>query len=125
VLAQLLQWPSGVTAPVAERLLSRSIPELFRLGFFNCFCRFRGTNSDLARDLLLGDIEANTVIGRQYLARQATTLLKFAKSTTDAKLAALLVEKAADLKSQVDERYPPVDQSPRAPDVEPLEQRGR
>src|SRR4051794_22007100 len=72
-----------------------------------------------------GEIGANAVIGRQYLARQATTLLKFAKSTTDAKLAALLVEKAADLKSQVDESYPPADQSPRAPDVEPLEQRGR
>jgi hypothetical protein len=52
--------------------------------------------------------------------RQATTLLKFASSTTDARLAAVLIEKAADLKSQVDETKPPPDQSPRAPDVEPL-----
>jgi hypothetical protein len=50
--------------------------------------------------------------------RQATTLLKFANSTTDARLAAVLVEKAADLKSQVDETMLP-DQSPQAPDVEP------
>ena len=58
------------------------------------------------------------MIGRQYFARQATTLLKFAYSTTNAKLAAVLVEKAANLKSQVDETNPPPDQSPRAPDVE-------
>jgi hypothetical protein len=58
------------------------------------------------------------VIGRQYFVRQATTLLKFANSTTNAKLAAVLVEKAANLKSQVDETSPPPDQSPRAPDVE-------
>ena len=58
------------------------------------------------------------VIGRQYFARQAMTLLKFASSTTNAKLAAVLVEKAAELKSQVDETSPPPDRSPRAPDVE-------
>ncbi len=58
------------------------------------------------------------MIGRQYFARQATTLLKFANSTTNAQLAAVLVEKAAKLKSQVDETSPPPDQSPRAPDVE-------
>ena len=58
------------------------------------------------------------MIGRQYFARQATTLLKFANATTNAKLAAVLVEKAANLKSQVDETSPPPDQSPRAPDVE-------
>lgn len=62
-----------------------------------------------------------TVIGRQYFVRQATTLLKFASSTTNAKLAAVLVEKAADLKSKVDETKPPPDQSPRAPDVEPAD----
>lgn len=60
----------------------------------------------------------NIVIGRQYFTRQATTLLKFANSTTNAELAAVLVEKAANLKSQVDEASPPPDQSPRAPDVE-------
>ena len=59
------------------------------------------------------------MIGRQYFARQAKTLLEFANSTTNAKLAAVLVEKAADLKFQVDETIPPPDKSPRAPDVEP------
>jgi hypothetical protein len=49
------------------------------------------------------------------LARQAATLLKFAKATTDPKMAAGLVEKAAELKSQVDEAP---DKSPQAPDVE-------
>ena len=44
------------------------------------------------------------------------TLLKFAKSTANPELAAILVEKAADLKAQV-EASP--DRSPRAPDVEP------
>jgi hypothetical protein len=58
------------------------------------------------------------VIGRHYFTRQATTLLKFASSTTNAQLAAVLVEKAADLKSQVDETEPLRDQSPRPPDVE-------
>jgi hypothetical protein len=59
------------------------------------------------------------VIGKGYFVRQATTLLKFASSTMDPRLAAVLVEKAADLKSQVDETKPPPDKSPRAPDVEP------
>lgn len=56
--------------------------------------------------------------GRLYLTRQAATFLKFAKSTNDPKLAAFLVEKAADLKSQVEENKNP-DPSPQAPDVEP------
>ena len=47
--------------------------------------------------------------------RQATTLLKFAKTISDPKVAAGLVEKAADLKSKGDERPDP---SPRAPDIE-------
>lgn len=36
--------------------------------------------------------------GREYLNRQAATLLRFAKATTDPDMAAGLVEKAADLK---------------------------
>jgi hypothetical protein len=60
----------------------------------------------------------NIVTGRPYLTRQATTLLKFAQSTNDPKLAAFLVEKAADLKTQVEETEKP-DPSPVAPDVEP------
>jgi hypothetical protein len=59
-----------------------------------------------------------SVIGRNYFTRQATTLLKFAKSTTDANVAAALIEKAADLKSRVDESALP-DPTPLAPDIEP------
>jgi hypothetical protein len=58
------------------------------------------------------------VIGRQYFVRQAETLLKFAKSTNNPELSAVLIEKAADLKSQVDE-INAVDQSLAAPDIEP------
>ncbi len=58
------------------------------------------------------------VIGKQYFARQAMTLLRFANSTNNPELAAVLVEKAAKLKSQVDEASPSPDQSPYAPDVE-------
>jgi hypothetical protein len=64
------------------------------------------------------------VVGRSYFTRQATTLLKFAKSTSNPDLAAVLIEKAADLKSQVDETMPP-DPSPLAPDVEPVHQSPR
>jgi hypothetical protein len=58
------------------------------------------------------------VISRRYLRRQASTLIKFAKSTNDPELAAVLVVKAANLASQVDERMPPLDAGLRAPDVE-------
>ena len=58
------------------------------------------------------------MVDRQYLTRQATTLLKFAKSTNDPNVAAALIEKAADLKSKVDESILP-DPTPLAPDVEP------
>ena len=60
------------------------------------------------------------MIGRDYFARQAATVLKFAESTTDPNLHGVLIEKATDLKSKVDETSPPSpDLSPRAPDVEP------
>jgi hypothetical protein len=59
------------------------------------------------------------MIGRQYLARQATSLLKFARTTKNPQLAAVLIEKAAHLKSQVDDTVPSRDLSPKAPDVEP------
>ncbi len=58
------------------------------------------------------------MLGRQYLTLQAMTLLKFAKITTDPNIAAALIEKAADLKSKVDESTLP-DPTPLAPDVEP------
>jgi phospholipase C len=58
------------------------------------------------------------MVGRTYFTRQATTILKFARSTANPELAAMLVEKVADLKSQFD-ASPAPDRSPRAPDVEP------
>jgi hypothetical protein len=58
------------------------------------------------------------VIGRYYFTRQATTLLMLAKSTTDANVAAALINMAADLKSRLDESGVP-DPTSRAPDIEP------
>jgi hypothetical protein len=54
--------------------------------------------------LALGYHGEKTVIGREYLMRQAAILLKFAKVTKDPTISAALLEKAADLKSQVDEQ---------------------
>ena len=56
------------------------------------------------------------MIGREYFMRQAATLVKFAKVTKDPTISAALLEKAADLKLQVDERP---DLTPLAPDIEP------
>jgi hypothetical protein len=58
------------------------------------------------------------VLGKTYFTKQALILLKFAKSTSDANLSARLISKAADLKSQGDP-LPEMDQSPKAPDVDP------
>jgi hypothetical protein len=57
------------------------------------------------------------VAGKEYLTRQATTLIKFAKATADPQVVAALVEKAVDFQSKVDEAA--IDRSPRAPDVQP------
>ena len=59
------------------------------------------------------------VIGKEYFVRQATILLNFAKITKDPKISAALLDKAADLKQQVDEPGEQPDLSPRAPDIEP------
>ena len=58
-----------------------------------------------------------SVIGKRYFARQAATLLKFARSTSDPEVASALIEKAADLKSRSDD-VPLSDMTPLAPDVE-------
>ena len=47
-----------------------------------------------------------------------TALLNFARQTNNPELSALLVQKAARLKSQADEITPPEDIGPRPPDVE-------
>jgi hypothetical protein len=61
-----------------------------------------------------GEIE---VIGKEYFVRQAAILFGLAKATTDPKISAAILDKAAELKSQVYE--PTIDRSPRAPDVQP------
>jgi hypothetical protein len=85
------------------------------------FADLVGTISLAGRDAfaagcLQGDC---TMVGRRYWTRQAMTLLKFANLTKNPEFAAVLIEKAADLKSQVDDTNPAKDVSPRAPDVEP------
>jgi hypothetical protein len=57
------------------------------------------------------------VLGRLYFARQATTLLKYAKSTSNPELAATLLERAAELKAKIDADRRP-NPSPHAPDVQ-------
>jgi hypothetical protein len=59
------------------------------------------------------------VIGKAYFVRQATILFKFAKATKDPKISAALLDKAADLKQQVDEPGAQRDVGPLAPDIEP------
>jgi hypothetical protein len=59
------------------------------------------------------------VLGRLYFTRQAISLLKFAKATSNPELAAVLVQKAADLRSQAETpKRSSEDKSPVAPDVE-------
>jgi hypothetical protein len=57
-----------------------------------------------------------SILGKSYFARQAATLLKMARTTTDPELSAKLVGKAADLKSKADPL--PELGSSRPPDVE-------
>jgi hypothetical protein len=59
------------------------------------------------------------VVDKEYLSRQALTLLKFGKATSDPNVAAGLIEKAADLQSRLDQTTIPADFGPRAPDVQP------
>jgi hypothetical protein len=54
---------------------------------------------------------------RRYVARQIATLLVFAKSTKDARLSAVLIDKAAGLKSRIDELPAEDDKRPLAPDI--------
>ena len=61
------------------------------------------------------------MIGREYFVRQAELLLNFAKATKDPNVAAGLIEKAADLKLQVDEPGARPGPSPLAPDAQPEE----
>jgi hypothetical protein len=58
------------------------------------------------------------VLGKSYLARQARSLLKFASSTSDPHLAAVLIEKAADFRSRGEDEERKPDRSLRPPDIE-------
>jgi hypothetical protein len=60
-----------------------------------------------------------SVIGKEYFVRQAVILFGLAKATTDPKISAALLDKAADLKLQVDEPGAPPHPMPLAPDIEP------
>src|ERR1700721_1306109 len=85
------------------------------------FCTFFPERNAGSRVMLLGWAVAwgNLVVSKNYLTRQATTLIKFAQSTSDPRVLTALVEKATELKSQADETRPRSDLSPLAPDVEP------
>jgi hypothetical protein len=86
------------------------------------FVHFPGTNSALQRHRqgwVAVTRRGNTVLSSRYIARQITTLLKFAKTTSDRGIAAAVLEKATALKERVEEITPSRDLSPRAPDVEP------
>ena len=63
------------------------------------------------------------MLGKTYLTKQASLLVKFARTTSDSELSAKLMSKAADLKAQADP-MPDRDQGPRAPDVSPDRQPG-
>jgi hypothetical protein len=64
------------------------------------------------------------MIGRDYLARQAVTLLRLALLTKDARQAATLAAKAAEMKERLD-AVPPTDVSPMPPDIEAHDQTRR
>jgi hypothetical protein len=57
------------------------------------------------------------VIGKQYFVRQAAILLGLAKATTDPKISAALLDKAAEL--QVDKPGATPDLTPLPPDGKP------
>ena len=58
------------------------------------------------------------MIGKDYFARQATTLLRMAKTVKDPQIQAGLAAKAADLKDRHEETPPTEEASPLAPDLE-------
>jgi hypothetical protein len=63
-------------------------------------------------------VGATIVIGRDYFERHAETLLKLAKSASDAQIAASLSQRAADLKALVEELGAAPDPCHRALDIE-------
>jgi hypothetical protein len=84
------------------------------------FCTFSpGTNARLLHGICGAGIpRGKAVIGKQYFVRQAAILFGIAKATKDPKISAALMDKAADLKSKIDEPGAPLDLTPLAPDIE-------
>jgi hypothetical protein len=79
-----------------------------------------GTTRGPRRFSHLGTHGKSKMVGRNYFKRQAATLIKIARSTSDPQTVAALIEKADELSSQGDEApIPSPDLSPRAPDIEP------
>jgi hypothetical protein len=66
-----------------------------------------------------GRIAGYIVLSRQYFVRQVAALLEFARETTNPQLAAVLIGKAADLKSQIDDSGAAPDPGPQTPDAQP------
>jgi len=81
---------------------------------------FAGTNPQFPRKGVgrLGYQGESPMIGKEYFVRQAAILFGLAKATKDPKISAALLEKAADLKLQVDDPGAP-NRAPLAPDIEP------
>ncbi len=80
-----------------------------------------GTNSRLARLAPGGRAYRGEHRAKQGLFRASgdgAAQVKFAKETTNPRLAAVLIEKAADLKSQVDESSTTSDPIAQAPDAQ-------
>ena len=61
------------------------------------------------------------MLGKTYLTKQASLLMKYARTTSNSELSAKLISTAADLKAQAD---PMPDKNPQAPDVSPSEPPG-
>ena len=80
--------------------------------------QFPGTNPRLARHGVGAGIPRGqrTCSEKEYFVRQAAILFGLAKATTDPKISAALLDKAADLKLQVDEPGAPPNSKPLAPD---------
>ena len=91
---------------------------LLRQSHYVHFCAFLRNESPALRVLLRSQLGEKNVVDKQYLVRQALTLLKYGKATSDPNVAAALFEKAAELQSQLEEAPLVSDLSPRAPDVQ-------
>src|SRR5260370_22506662 len=96
-----------------ERVAYMEHPTLSSLAYIRS-----GTNPRPPLDVYRWAVTGSAVVRRNYFTRQAKTLLNFAKSTSDPNLAADLIHKTADMKSQLGEAHTP-HPPPFAPDVEP------